>query len=81
MGILRVPMSVPAPESPAPRGFFARLRRARDAADAAWLEEARGRMRSQPNFFASLTPEILEALRENDGIDIMGGPAPKRSDP
>jgi hypothetical protein len=74
-------MSVPAPERPAPRGLFARLRRARDAADAAWLEEARGRMRSQPNFFASLTPELLEALRQSDGIDIMGGPAPKRSDP
>jgi hypothetical protein len=76
-----MPMSEPAPEIPSPRGLFARLRRARDAADAACFEEARRRMRSQPNFFASLTPEVLEALRENDGIDIMGGPAPKRSDP
>lgn len=81
MRTMRMPMSEPAPEIPSPRGLFARLRRARDAADAAWLEEARRRMRNQPNFFASLTPEILDALRENDGIDIMGGPAPKRSYP
>jgi hypothetical protein len=80
MGTLKVPMSVPAPQRPARRGLFARLRRARDEADAAWLEEARRRMRSQPNYFASLTPDLLEALRQGDGIDIMGGPARKRSD-
>lgn len=79
MATVRIPMSEPAPNVPAPRGLLARLRRARAAADAAWLEGARQRMRSQPSLFALLTPELLEELRHSEPAAV-GGPAPLRPD-
>jgi hypothetical protein len=81
MQSLRMPMTESAPESGKPLGVFARLRRALAPSEEEWLEEARRRMRSKPGFISSLSPEVLEMLRQNDDIDIMGGPAPKRSDP
>lgn len=74
-------MSDSVPETRKPLGLFARLRRALAPSDEEWLEQARRRMRSKPDFISSLSPEVLEMLRQNDDIDIMGGPAPKRSDP
>jgi hypothetical protein len=73
-------MSDSAPEAGKPRGLFARLRRALAPSEEEWREDARRRMRSQPGFISSLSPEVLEMLRQNDDIDIMGGPAPLRSD-
>jgi hypothetical protein len=78
MQILKMPMSESAPEVPKPQGFFARLRRSRAAADAAWLEEARQRMRSRPGFIESLPPEVLEKLKTMEEPAASGGPAPKR---
>lgn len=73
-------MSDSVRETGKPLGLFARLRRALAPSDEEWLEQARRRMRSGPDFISSLSPEVLEMLRQNDDIDIMGGPAPKRSD-
>jgi hypothetical protein len=40
-------------------------------------EEARRRIRSKPDFFASLSPDALEMIRTCDGPERLGGPGPE----
>jgi hypothetical protein len=41
-------------------------------------EEARRRMRSKPGFFASLSPEAREFIKNYDGPENLGPPLSKR---
>lgn len=58
------------------RGFWARIR--------AWLmdevtaEEARRRIRNQPSYLETLSPETLEYMRNYDGPENMGPPLTRR---
>jgi hypothetical protein len=58
------------------RGLVARLR--------AWLldevtaEEARQRLQGKPGYFASLSPEAVEYMRNYDGPEVHGPPLTKR---
>jgi hypothetical protein len=49
-----------------------------DLDDEATLEEGRRRMWSRPGFFASLTPEQLEMIRNYDGPENLGPPLTRR---
>jgi hypothetical protein len=80
MQSLRIRLGESAPEGEKPQGLFARLRRALAPSEEEWREDVRRRIRSKPGFISSLSPDVLEMLRQNDDIDIMGGPAPKRSE-
>ena len=42
-------------------------------------EEARRGIRSKPGFFASLSPEAREFIKNYDGPENLGPPHPKRS--
>ena len=57
------------------RGILARLSEA--LVDGPTREEARRRLRSKPGFFASLSPEALEMIRNCDGPERIGGPLPE----
>lgn len=46
--------------------------------DPAFLEEGIRRMRSAPRFFASLSPEALEYIRNYDGPEVHGPPLTRR---
>ena len=46
--------------------------------DEATLEEGLRRLRSAPGFFASLTPEQLEYIRNYDGPENLGPPLTRR---
>jgi hypothetical protein len=46
--------------------------------DEATLEEGRRRLRSAPGFFASLTPEQREIIRNYDGPENLGPPITER---
>ncbi|HEU4884994.1 MAG TPA: hypothetical protein VFT45_22230 [Longimicrobium sp.] len=54
------------------QGILARLREA--LTDGPTREEARRRLRSKPGFFASLSPEALEMIRNCDGPERIGPP-------
>jgi hypothetical protein len=46
--------------------------------DPATLEEGVRRMRSAPRYFASMSPETLEYLRNYDGPEVHGPPLTRR---
>lgn len=46
--------------------------------DPAFLEEGIRRMRSAPRYFASMSPETLEYLRNYDGPENHGPPLTRR---
>ena len=55
----------------APKGLFARIRRALGLEPPS-REELRRRMRSKPGLYDSLSPEALEYLRNYDGPEHLG---------
>jgi len=81
MESLRMPTSDSVPEAAGPQGVFARIRQAVAPSEVEWREEVRRRIRSKPGFFSSLSPEVLQMVRDHRGPDFLGDPAPKRSDP
>jgi hypothetical protein len=69
--------SIDVPAKPhSRRGVLARVRDA--LADGPTREEARRRLQSKPGFFASLSPEALEYIKNYDGPENLGPPHPKR---
>lgn len=50
-----------------------------DLDDEDFMEEGHRRMRNSPGFFASLTPEQMEYLRNYDGPEYLGPPLTKRN--
>jgi|GEM_PF-2903037 len=68
----------PVHATPPRRGFFTRVLHWILDIDDITPEEARNRMRSSPGFFASLTAEQLEMMRNYDGPENLGPPITER---
>jgi hypothetical protein len=66
---------VPANESGASAAFS---RIAERVAGVPARDEARRRIRGKPGFFASLTPEARELIRNHDGPEVIGPGAPRK---
>lgn len=66
---------VPAKES-GPSAAFSRI--AERVAGVPARDEARRRIRGKPGFFASLTPEAREAIRNYDGPEVIGPSATRK---
>lgn len=75
----QVTVAAPAPRRLGVRGFFKNLLYwILDLDDETTLEEGRARLRNSPSFFASLTPEQMEMIRNYDGPENFGPPLTKR---
>lgn len=72
-------VAAPAPRRLGILGFFKNLLYwILDLDDEITLEEGRARLRNSPGFFASLTPEQVEMIRNYDGPENFGPPLTKR---